>query len=309
MAKARQIIKRRKAVKNIAKITKTMNMIAAARFKKALNRAVAARPYTDKLKELLNELAGSGLSYSHPLLTAHAAQKKTTVFVITSNRGLCGGYNANILREATALIRAETEAGREVTIDVAGKRGINYFKFSGFATRNTYLQFDDKPRFEETAAIADALINAYIGGETDRVFVVYMKFYSPGRQRPIAQQLLPLETTAPESAGGRTAAQLAAERGQAAATAPGARANYLFFPDAKGLMDELIPQSLKISLFQGFLDAAVSEQIARMVAMKAATDNAKDLIQSLTMKYNRARQGQITTELSEIMGGAAAISG
>jgi F-type H+-transporting ATPase subunit gamma len=299
MAKARAIIKRRKAVKNIAKITKTMNMIATARFKKAFDRAVAARPYTDKLKELLADLAGAGLSYSHPLLTAHEKQKHTTVLVVTSNRGLCGGYNANILREAATLIKAEQTAGREVLVDVAGKRGAGYFRFSGQAVRNTYVQFEDKPRFDQVEPVAAGLMDDYTAGRTDRVFVVYMKFYSAGRQKATAVQLLPLETAAPAEA-------------QAAQTATADKkkaVDYLFLPDAAGLLDELIPQSLKVSLFQGFLDAAVSEQVARMVAMKAATDNANDLAKTLTMKYNRARQSQITTELSEIMGGAAAISG
>jgi F-type H+-transporting ATPase subunit gamma len=297
MAKARAIIKRRKAVKNIAKITKTMNMIATARFKKAFDRAVAARPYTDKLKELLNELASAGLTYTHPLLEKHEPAKKTTVLVITGNRGLCGGYNAAILREANALLRAEQEAGREATLDVAGKRGVNFFKFSRRPYRRTYFQFEDKPRYEEVEPIAKGLIEAYTAGETDRVFVVYMKFLSAGRQRATAVQLLPLETT-PPAAGAATPA------GKARAAV-----DYLFFPDAAGLLDELIPQSLKVSLFQGFLDAAVSEQVARMIAMKAATDNANDMIRALTMRYNRARQSQITTELSEIMGGAAAVKG
>jgi F-type H+-transporting ATPase subunit gamma len=301
MAKARAIIKRRKAVKNIAKITKTMNMIATARFKKALDRAVAARPYTDKLKELLADLASAGLEYSHPLLTKHERQAKTTILVVTSNRGLAGGYNANLLREANQLIKAEKEAGREVTLDVAGKRGINFFRFSGVPVRKTYLNFDDKPRYEEVEPIAKGFIEDYTSGAADRVFVVYMKFFSAGRQKPVAVQLLPLDTSTPADAKTADAAK--------AKTAAGKKKDYLFFPDAAGLLDELIPQSLKISLFQGFLDAAVSEQVFRMVAMKAATDNANDLVKTLTMKYNRARQSQITTELAEIMGGAAAISG
>jgi F-type H+-transporting ATPase subunit gamma len=296
MAKARAIIKRRKAVKNIAKITKTMNMIATARFKKSFDRAVAARPYTDKLKELLGELASAGLSYSHPLLEKHEPAHKTMILVVTSNRGLCGGYNSGILREANALLRAEEEAGRTVTLDVAGKRGINFFKFARRAFRNTYLQFEDKPKYDDVEPIANAMIDAYTRRETDRVFVVYMKFHSAGRQRPTAVQLLPLDTAA-------------AATGDAGKGAARRSVDYLFHPDAAGLLDELIPQTLKVSLFQGFLDAAVSEQVARMVAMKAATDNANEMIKALTMRYNRARQSQITTELSEIMGGAAAIQG
>jgi len=296
MAKARAIIKRRKAVKNISKITKTMYMIASSRFQRAFKRAVASRPYTDKLNELLVDLASTGLEYSHPLLEKHEQPKRTTVLVITSNRGLCGGYNGNILREAVAVVQAEQADGREVIIDVVGKRGINFLRFTKRACRNTWTRFEDKPRFEEVEPIANAYIEEYSAGKTDKVIVVYMKFHSAGRQKATAVQLLPLQTAAPTT-------------GETGKFAVGPSVDYIFHPDAAAQLDELIPQALKVSQFQGFLDAAVSEQVARMTAMKAATDNANDLVQILTRRYNRARQSQITTELSEIMGGAAAIKG
>jgi len=292
MAKVREIKTRIKAVSNIQRITKTMKMIATARFQASQRRAVAAQPYTQKIRELVGELAGNVVaagSFSHPLLKApEPATGRELLLVLTSNRGLCGGYNANILRTAAAHLRGR-EAGT-TDIEVVGKKGVGYFKFSRIAVSKTYSHFADAPSFEDVDRLADAYMESFSAGKYDAVKVIYMSFESASRQRPVTQQLLPLEDP---TAGG--------------AKAQGPIADYEYSPDATSLLAELLPASVKAQLFQCFNEAVVSEQVARMIAMSAATDNAADMGKSLTRLYNRARQSAITTELTEIIAGAAAL--
>jgi F-type H+-transporting ATPase subunit gamma len=291
MAKTRAIVKRRKAIRNIRKITRTMELIATARFKKAMDRASEAEAYTAKIAELVADLSESATDVQHPLMEKRAEVKNSLLLVLTSNRGLCGGYNGAILREAAGHIKNVRSQGIELHLDVSGKRGIAYYRFQGIPAEHTYTQFEDKPTFEEVEVIANRYIADYIAGKIDRVDVAYMEFLSAARQAPAVETLLPLST--------------AAQQGQEKAAA--SKVEYEFLPSAKDILEELLPISFKIRLFQCFLDAAVSEQIARRVAMKAATDNAGDMIRDLTREYNRARQSQITSELAEIIGGAAAL--
>jgi len=298
MAKARAIVKRRKAVRNIRKITKTMQMIATAKFQKSLKRAIGTKPYTQKVRELVAELAGSVGNVEHPLLRKPEEGGRTrriAMVVVTSNRGLAGAYNGNVLRTAANAIRALEAEGSTVELYVSGKKGISYFNFQRRPIAQR-LDVSDTPRFAEVQPLADSLMQQFTEGRIDGVRVAYMNFHSAGVQRPDVMTLLPLASI--ESASKPSAEP--AKREQAV---------YEFSPDPKQLLDELLPLTVRSALFQAFLDATTSEHVARMVAMKSATDNADKMAKALTMQYNRARQSQITTELAEIMGGVEAMSG
>ncbi len=296
MAKARAIIKRLKAVRNIRKITRTMELVATARFKKAMDRATEAAAYTKKISEIVADLStaladAGAKGLSHPLLEKHAEEKNAVLLVLTSNRGLCGGYNAAVLRNAQQRIR-EAAGQVNLQVEVSGKRGINFFKFQKLPAAATYTHFEDKPTFEQVDELANRFIKAYINGEIDRLDIAFTRFESMSRQKAEVVTLLPI-------------GQLAT--GTAAPAASKTAVEYEFLPSPEEILEEIVPASFKARLFKAFLDAAVSEQIARMVAMKSATENAGEMISTLKMQYNRARQSQITSELSEIIGGAAAL--
>jgi F-type H+-transporting ATPase subunit gamma len=304
MAKARAIIKRRKSVQNIRKITRTMELIATARFKKALDRAIEAEAYTRKIAELVADLGTTSGNVSHPLLEQRDPVKNARVLVLTSNRGLAGGYNGNVVRVAMrdlADLRAE---GATTSFETAGKRGIAYFKFRGMTPDVTYTQFEDRPQFAEVETLANRYIQMYTRGEIDRLDVVFTRFISTARQEATVSTLLPM-TAAQVGETGPSVSQKTQSGTEAGRS--GERTPYEFLPDPKSILEEIVPVSFKVRLFKCFLDAAVSEQIARMVAMRGATENADDMVKNLSRLYNRARQAQITRELAEIIGGAAAL--
>jgi F-type H+-transporting ATPase subunit gamma len=293
MAKARAIVKRLKAVKNIRKITRTMELIATARFKKAMDRATEAASYTKKISEIVADLSKADLSFSHPLLTQPEEQTKNVLLVMTSNRGLCGGYNSAVLRHVTTRLKEARSSGEDLTIEVIGKRGISYLKFQEMEYSKAYTNFEDKPRYDEVEEIANRYIDGFIAGDIHRVEVAYTRFESASRQTAALETLLPVGS-------------LGADDGNVTDEADQG-VDYEFLPSPQDILEEIVPAAFKARLFKCFLDAAVSEQIARMVAMKGATENAGDMISTLSMQYNRARQSQITSELSEIIGGAAAL--
>jgi F-type H+-transporting ATPase subunit gamma len=307
MAKARAIIKRRKAVDNIRKITRTMELIATNRYRKALNRATEAEAFTRKIAELVADLGQTSQETSHPLLEKHDPVKKTLLLVITSNRGLAGGYNGNVLRAALARYQDNQTEGTETSLEVAGKRGIGYFRFRKMATDATYTNFEDKPQFGEVEVLADKYIKMYVQGSIDRLDVVSTRFISASRQVATVQTLLPISTADLAQAGSSVRQASTPGSGAPAAGRAAEPVSYEFLPDAKSILEEIVPVSFKVRLFKCFLDAAVSEQIARMVAMGGATKNADDLVKSLSRQYNRARQAQITRDLADIVGGAAAL--
>jgi F-type H+-transporting ATPase subunit gamma len=256
---------------------------------------VEAEGYTKKIAELAADLSASAANIKHPLLEKHDPIKNSVLLVISSNRGLCGGYNASILREAQARIRQIQAEGVTLHLELSGKRAIAYFRYQGIASEKSYTQFEDKPSFDEVDEIAERYIHGYITGKVDRVEVVYMKFLSASRQAPVVETLLPLSASAlPPTPAGEPAARKK-------------QIEYEFYPNAQEILQEILPESFKVRLFKCFLDAAVSEQIARRVAMKAATENAGDMIKSITRQYNRARQAQITKEIAEVIGGAEAL--
>ena len=296
MANLRSLVRRRKAIRNIRKITKTMELIATARFKKALDRAVEADAYTRKIAELAADLSQNAGDVTHPLLAQRPDVKRVLYLVITANRGLCGGYNGGILREAMPKIRQLRADKMPFDLEVSGKRGINYFKFQQIPTTHSYTNFEDKPKFEEVDALASRYIDLFVSGQVDQVVVVYQKFKSISKQYPVVETLLPLSSVTVETTKKSTAVVEKA-----------APVDYDFMPSAADILGELVPVALKVRLFKCFLDAAVSEQIARRVAMKAATENAGDLIKGVTRLYNRTRQANITKEISELIAGSEAL--
>ena len=300
MAKTRAIVKRRKAIRNIRKITRTMELIATARFKKALDRATEAEAYTRKIAELAADLSASATNISHPLLQTRPEVKSSLLLVITSNRGLCGGYNASLIREASARVRQIKGEGATLHLELSGKRAIAYFRFQRIEADEKFTHFEDRPKYEEVEVLADRYIQGYISGRYDRVEVVYMKFLNAARQTPVVETLLPLSSV-------EAATQVSTRKRSTGEDAKSSPVEYEFLPNAQNILEELLPVSFKVRLFKCFLDAAVSEQIARRVAMKAATENAGDIIKSLTRQYNRARQAQITKEIAEVIGGAEAL--
>ena len=304
MANRRAIVKRRKAVRNIKKITRTMQLIATARFQAAMNRATASRPYVDKLAEMVGDLgraAGNGSGgqggLSHPLLEQRETEAKSVLVVLTSDRGLAGGYNANVLRRAIEHLDRKADEGVDSEVWMVGKKGISAFRFRRRATHRTEIGFDDKPRFARVEPLAAELIERFVTGAIDSAYVAFMRFDSPGKQVPEVVRLLPIGR---EEALGDEAA--AGER------EGGVRPQVEVLPSPEELLDRLLPATVRMRLYQAFLDAAVSEQIFRMTAMKAATEAADEMIGDLTREYNRARQTQITLELLDIVGGANALA-
>jgi F-type H+-transporting ATPase subunit gamma len=296
MANPRLLDKRRKSIKNIRKITRTMELIATARFKKAMDRAAAATAYTNRMTQLVNDLMASGLEVRHPLLQVREKVSNVTLLVLTANRGFCAGFNGNLVR-AGMQRREQLQAEMpNVRLEVVGKKGIAAIKFRGITPDTAYTHFEDKPSFDEVDVIASRYLDEYITGKLDRLDVVYTKFETLSRQRVTVETLLPL--------GGLEAEAASAS---AAADATGTKSIYEFVPSPGSILEEVVPSSFKIKLFKSFLDSAVSEQIARMVAMKSATENAGDLIHRLSMQYNRARQSRITSELMDVIGGVEAL--
>jgi F-type H+-transporting ATPase subunit gamma len=296
MAKARALDRRRKSIRSIRKITRTMELISRARFKKAMDRAIAASAYTKRMTKLVGDLARSGLEVTHPLLLPREATHRAVLLVLTANRGLCGGYNGGVLRLAIARSKELAATFDDLQLEISGKRGISALKFRGIKIDERYTHFEDKPTFNEVNLLAERYLDDFIAGRIDRLDVAYTKFINSSRQQAVVETLLPLsglEGIDEENTGGR----------QHTVETP-----YEFLPSAASILDEVVPTSFKVKLFKCFLDAGVSEQIARMVSMKAATENADEMIGMLSTAYNRARQGQITGELLEIIGGAEALN-
>jgi F-type H+-transporting ATPase subunit gamma len=324
MAKARAIMKRRKAVRNIRKITRTMQMIATAKFQKSLKRTVGTKPYTMKIRELVREVASCVGDVDHPLLRKPEPGSKANreaVIVITSNRGLCGGYNGSVLRLASQLLDDLKKRSVEIDLSVIGRKGITYFKFRKVPIRSSG-SVRDVPAFAEVKPKVQELMDRFIRGEIDAAHVVFMDFISTGVQKPRVLTLLPLSGA--EALADSIVEELAEKEAQVKAGVMDSKrrgddvkieehvrgeVQYDFSPSAKELFDELLPLTVQTAFFQAFLDATASEHVARMVAMKSATDNADKIGKALALQYNRARQSQITTELSEIMGGVEAMNG
>ena len=297
MANARALDKRRKSIRNIKKITRTMELIATARFKKAMDRALSATAYTKRITAVVSDLARSGLEVTHPLLEGRENSKQSTLLVLTGNRGLCGGYNSNAIRLGSQVfeqLKADTE---QVKLEVSGKRGVNGFKYREVPVDVEFTQFNDQPQYTEVEEIASRYLREYASGELDRLEVTYTKFISVSKQEIVSETLLPL--------GKLEGADTPVDPD----VAKGKEKLYEFVPSPESILEEVVPTSFKVKLFKCFLDAAVSEQVARMIAMKSATDAADEMIKELSLTYNRARQSQITGEIMEVIGGVEALEG
>lgn len=292
MATIREIKNRMKAVGNIKRITRTMQMIATAKFAAAQTRATAAKPYTEGVFALVQELAATAGDIDHPLISGPSGDisgKPELVLILTSDRGLCGPYNGGILRKAmkhlnSLPVSAETE--------LVGKKGVAYLKFQGSPANRTHTHFGDNPRREEIEHLAQEYMNRFSAGEVSAVRVAYMRYESAGKQTPEIIQLLPLKPPTETGEGDEKT---------------GPSPLYEFSPESGELLAELLPETVRTTLAQCFSDAIVSEHVARMIAMKSATDAAGKMGKTLTRQFNRARQAQITTELTEIISGAAAL--
>ncbi len=290
MAQIREIKKRMVAVRTIQRITKTMQMIATAKFTASLARAKASRPYMERIRELVAEVAARAGDESHPLCLAPAKPAgKELILVIASDRGLCGAYNGHVLRTSLIALKGVKSRNAESVVETIGKKATAFFKFQKIPVVQKH-QFGDRPTFEMVEPLAERLMSEYLAGQYDACRVVYMKFVSNSKQVPETMQLLPMRVPAAAKSDVKSSESL-----------------YEFSPNASELLNDLLPRAVKISLFQAVIDAIVSENVMRMIAMKAATDNASGIAKSLHRSYNRARQGRITTELTEIISGAAAL--
>ena len=285
MAKGRELKRRIKTVENTRKITRTMELVATSRMKRAQDRVTAARPYARALGEVIAGLYSADLADRFPLLRQPEQMRKAAVILLTSNRGLCGGFNANLIREARGLLRKLRDQGTEVELHVVGRKGIGYFKYVGQPMAAQRTDITDRPRAEDAASLVDGLMNDFVSGSVDAVYVVFAQFRSAISTPPTTERLLPVEP--PKRTG----------------PVP----DYLLFPSAEAILTELLPSYVRNAVYRALVETAAGEQGARRTAMKNATDNASEMMNTLTRTYNRARQAGITQEIAEIVGGAAAL--
>ncbi|MDR3543062.1 MAG: ATP synthase F1 subunit gamma [Desulfosporosinus sp.] len=280
MAGVRDIRRRIRSVRNMQQITKAMKMVSAAKLRKAQQKLNAARPYAHQLQAVLERLAQVQMDEVHPLLKKRPVQKVVYV-VITSDRGLCGGYNSNLIRKTAGLI---AETPQEVKLVTVGRKGRDYFRRGKIEFLAEFVALGDDPSYNQAKEIAQKVVRLYEQGEADEVYLMYTEFVSAINARPTQVKLLPIEK--PE---GKQSKQ------------------YIFEPSPEEILANLLPKYVETQIFRSILEGKASEQGARMTAMSSATDNAKDMIDRLSLIMNRARQAAITKEISEIVGGAAAL--
>ena len=287
MAKGRELKGRIKSVENTRKITRTMEMVATSKMKRAQDRVVAARPYANSLTEVIANLYTPELAERFPLLRQPAEIRKAAVVVLTTNRGLAGAFNANLLKEARVVLTRLKDENVEPELHVIGKKGLGYFRYVGRAVASSRIDLTDRPTAQNAAEIADPLIERFASGEIDAVYVVYAKFQSALSTPPATLTVLPV--TPPERKGSQP--------------------DYILLPSAEVILTQLLPSYVRNSVYRALVETVAGEQGARRTAMKNATDNAGEMLNVLRRTFNRARQAQITQEIAEIVGGAAALQG
>jgi F-type H+-transporting ATPase subunit gamma len=285
MAKGRELKRRIKTVENTRKITRTMELVATSRMKRAQDRVTAARPYARALGDVIAGLYSPDLADRFPLLRQPERARKAAVILLTSNRGLCGGFNANLIREARALLAKLRGQGTEIELHVVGRKGIGYFKYVGQPMASQRTDITDRPRSEDASSLVDGLMTDFVSGAIDAVHVIFAQFKSAISTPPSTMRLLPVEPPK------RT----------------GPLPDYLLYPSAEAILTELLPSYVRNAVYRALVETAAGEQGARRTAMKNATDNASEMMNTLTRTYNRARQAGITQEIAEIVGGAAAL--
>lgn len=288
-----------KSVQATKKITRAMELIAASRIVRAQQRVQAAVPYSETITEVVRDLAAAGgAEVGGPFLVGRDPVRKACHVVIAADRGLCGGYNASVFRAAEGEIKKDALAGIDYSLITVGRKGENYFKFRGYRVDAMFGGFSDNPTYEHARSIADTMTELYLSGEVDRVQLIYTRFVSAGFQEVVQRPLVPLDAAVVEGGDGR------------AGTLEGvAGVSYEFEPNAQVILQALLPRYVEARMYAALLNAAASEHAARQRAMKSATDNAEELIRTLTRVMNRARQDAITTEIMEIVGGAEALKG
>jgi F-type H+-transporting ATPase subunit gamma len=290
-AQLRVVRRRIRSVQSTKKITRAMELIASSRIVKAQQRVEHARPYAEQLTRAMEDLAANAGTLSHPLLADRPSPGRIGVLAVTSDRGLAGAYSANVLKEAEGVLKDVRARGLEPVLYVVGKKGVGYFRFRGVAMRANWQGFSEVPVYDKAEEIGRMLIDDFAMGEIDELWCGYTDFRSAFTQRATRKRFLPI---APEEVSGREAGMVHPE--------------YLFEPAPESILDHLLPQYLVTKIWAALLESAASENAARRRAMKAATDNADELLKVLTRQANRARQDEITTEIMEIVGGAEALS-
>ncbi len=295
-----RILRRRiRSVESTKKITRAMELIAASRIVRAQGRVQAAVPYSDTITEVVRDLAAAGAGTDSPLLTPREETRRVAQVVIAADRGLCGGYNSSVIRAAEGEMREFGERGADYGLVVVGRKVEGYFRYREFRIDASFTGFSDQPSYEDARKIARAVEEPFLAGEYDAVQLVYTRFVSAGTQEVVVRPLMPLDR---ETLGGGDARPDKAADDEVAAT-------YEFEPEPEEILEQLLPRYAEARVYAALLNAAASEHAARQRAMKAATDNADDLITTLRRNMNRARQEQITTEIMEIVGGAEALRG
>lgn len=293
MSKSRALKGRIRSITNTRKITRTMELVATSKLKRAQDRVVAARPYATALREVIAELVTPDLQARFPLLMQPAAPgrggpSRAVVILVTSNRGLAGGFNSNLIKEAQRRVEALEAEGYTVELVGVGKKGIGYFRYLGRTFRSQRSDIGDRPTTEHAASLVEDLMAEFAGGQLGVVEMVRSDFQSVLNAPPVADRILPIP--APESAGGP-------------------RPDYILSPDPETLLADVLPRYVRNAIYRGLVETAAAEQAARRTAMKNATDNAGDILEALKRQYNRQRQAQITQEIAELVGGAAALQG
>ncbi len=292
MAVGKEIRAKIKSVENTKKITKAMEMVAASKMRKAQERMKQARPYSDKVRNIAANLAQANPEYQSPYMRTGGSAKAVGFIVVTTDKGLCGGLNTNMLRALTTKMREAQDAGQSVQTVAIGNKGFGFLNRIGANVVSHAIQLGDAPQLDKLIGPVKVMLDAFVEGKLDAVYLCYTKFINTMKQEPLIEPLLPL--------GADRLSQSAEEK-----KAYGW--DYLYEPDAASVIDELLKRYLEALVYQGVAENMASEQSARMVAMKAATDNAGNLIGELKLIYNKTRQAAITKELSEIVSGAAAV--
>ena len=292
----KELKRRIKSVQNTKQVTKAMEMIASARLPKAQERVAAARPYSEQITEVIRSLAEAGADLEHPLLEQKEEGdiQKVAYVVLTSDRGLCGAYNNNVLRAATRVLEEDQKKGRDYSLVLVGRKAEIAFRFRGFQIDASFTGMSEQPTYEDAQTVAAAVTEPFEEGDVDLVRLIYTQFLSAGSQRVVVRQFLPLDTEA------------LADEGEGE---EGTEAAYEFEPTPTEILERLLPRYVEARLYAAMLEASASELAARQRAMKSATDNAEELIGTLNREMNRARQATITTEIMEVVGGAEALRG
>lgn len=287
MPGSKEIRSKIKSVENTRKITKAMEMVAASKMRRAQDRMRASRPYAEKIRNVAAHLSHAHSEYKHPFLVKHEPVRNIGLIVVTSDKGLCGGLNTNVLRLAVSQMRSWEDAKLGVRVCAIGNKGLGFMSRVGADVRSHVTGLGDTPHMEKLIGPVKVMLDAYLAQEIEEIYICYTRFINTMKQEPVMQKLLPLSGDALGSAAGHW--------------------DYIYEPEAKSVIDDLMVRYIESLVFHAVAENMASEQSARMVAMKAASDNAKNVIDELRLAYNKARQAAITKEISEIVGGAAAV--